>query len=107
MKYHNTKTKMDGYTFDSKREANRWLVLKAMEESGEISDLRRQVRFILINGQRWSDGRKHRDVCYIADFVYFNNGRTVVEDCKGYRTDLYRIKRELMKERFGIEIKET
>ena len=107
MKYNSKKTFVDGMRFDSKKEAGRYLVLKMMEETGEISDLKRQVKYTLIPGKRWSDGKKHRDVSYIADFVYTKDGETVVEDVKGFRTDAYRIKRNLMKEIYGIEVKET
>ena len=107
MKYHSEKTFVDGIRFDSKKEARRYIVLKMMEDMGEITGLRRQVKFTLINGKRWSDGHKHRDTVYIADFVYTENGVIVVEDVKGFRTDAYRIKRELMKEKYNIEVKET
>lgn len=107
-KYGNIKTEIDGNMFDSRAEANRWVELRLMEQVGYISELRRQVPFTLIQGQRWSDGKKHRDTVYIADFVYIDNdtGLTVVEDVKGFRTDAYKIKRELMKDRYGIEIRE-
>ncbi len=107
MKYHSEKTFVDGIRFDSKKEARRYIVLKMLEDMGEITGLRRQVKFTLITGKRWSDGHKHRDTVYIADFVYTENGVIVVEDVKGFRTDAYRIKRELMKEKYNIEVKET
>ena len=107
MKYRNKKTEVDGILFDSKREANRFLVLKGMEESGEISHLERQKKFILIKGDRWSDGKKHRDTAYIADFVYFKDGKVVVEDSKGFRTPVYKLKKELMKFFHDIEVKEV
>lgn len=97
-KYHNKKT--DG--FDSKKERDRYFELKLMERAGQISNLRRQVRFVVI-----PKTDKFRETCYIADFVYFQNGKQVVEDCKGYRTEVYRIKKKLMYDRHGILIKET
>lgn len=107
MKYKNHKTKVDGIVFDSKREADRWLVLRILEETGEISNLRRQVKFVLVEGKRWSDGHKHRDITYIADFVYNDGGKTIVEDAKGFKTPVYIIKRELMKAVHNIEIVEV
>lgn len=118
-KYKAVKTIVDGEMFDSKREAKRYEALKALAEKGEISNLRRQVPFVLIPEQRLPDviGPKggikrgallERECKYIADFVYeLPDGGTVVEDCKGYRTTDYTIKRKLMRWVHGIGIKET
>nr|UVX39247.1 MAG: protein of unknown function (DUF1064) [Bacteriophage sp.] len=105
-KYHAKKTVVDGITFDSKREADRYLVLKGMEEDGSIEDLRRQVRYELIPAFD-VDGRRFRPVFYVADFVYVEDGREVVEDVKGMRTDVYRLKSKLFARRYGKAIKET
>ena len=100
-KYNNKKTEVDGILFDSKKEAMRYKHLKAFETSGLIQDLQLQVPYILI------DKSKHgRDVKYIADFVYTEDGQTVVEDVKGVKTDVYRLKKRMLAERYGIEIKE-
>ena len=107
MKYGNKKTEVNGIVFDSQKEARRYIDLSLLEQAGEISGLKRQVKYVLITGKRWSDGHKHRDTVYIADFVYQENGQTVVEDVKGYRTDVYKLKRELMKDKFDIEIREV
>lgn len=107
-KYRNRKTVIDGITFDSQAEADRYTLLKLAELRGYIRNLRLQVPYVLIKGERWSDGRKHRDTVYKADFVYEDpeTGKEVVEDVKGFRTKEYRIKRELMKAVHGIEIRE-
>lgn len=105
-KYHAKKTVVDGITFDSKREADRYLVLKSMEEDGTIEDLRRQVRYELIPAFD-VDGRHFRPVFYVADFVYVEDGMEVVEDVKGMRTDVYRLKSKLFARRYGKAIKET
>nr|UVM92108.1 MAG: protein of unknown function DUF1064 [Bacteriophage sp.] len=105
-KYHAKKTVMDGITFDSKREADRYLVLKGMEEDGLIEDLRRQVRYELIPPFD-VDGRHYRPVFYVADFVYREDGKEIVEDVKGMRTDVYRLKSKLFAKRYGMSIKET
>lgn len=105
-KYHAKKTCVDGITFDSRKEADRYLVLKGMEEDGSIEDLRRQVRYELVPAFD-VDGRHYRPVCYVADFVYREDGREVVEDVKGARTDVYRLKSKLFARRYGMSIKET
>lgn len=93
----------DGQKFDSQKEYHRWCELKLLERAGKISELRRQVKFELIPKQ---DGES---ACsYIADFVYRGeDGKTVVEDCKGMRTDAYIIKRKLFQWRYDMKIKET
>lgn len=107
-KYHNKKTIIDGIKFDSKKEAARWCELKKLEEAGEISDLRRQIPFILINGEEGPDGRKLRPLKYVADFVYYDkNDNQVVEDSKGMKTDVYKLKKRLMWHLFRIAILET
>lgn len=105
-KYHAKKTTVDGITFDSKREADRYLVLKSMEEDGTIEDLRRQVRYELVPAFD-VDGKHYRPVYYVADFVYVEDGKEVVEDVKGMRTDVYRLKSKLFARRYGKVINET
>lgn len=107
-KYHARKTTVDGITFDSKREADRYLVLKSMEEDGAIEDLRRQVRYELVPAFD-VDGKHYRPVSYVADFVYLDKetGKEVVEDVKGMRTDVYELKSKLFARRYGMSIRET
>lgn len=105
-KYHAKKTVVDGMTFDSRREADRYIVLKSMEEDGAIEDLRRQVRYELVPAFD-VDGRHYRPVFYVADFVYVEDGKEVVEDVKGMKTDAYRLKSKLFARRYGLSIKET
>lgn len=103
-KYHNQKTKtIDGIEHDSKKEANRWMELQMLQRAGEIANLRRQVAFELIPKQEGE-----RSCNYIADFVYLDKtGKTIVEDAKGVRTDVYKIKKKLMLWRYDIRIKEV
>lgn len=103
-KYGNIHTYCDGMWFDSRKEADRWIQLKLLAKAGEIEDLHRQVRFELI---RKND--KYRAVAYVADFVYVDcrTGDTVVEDVKGVRTEVYKLKKKLMYDRYGIEIREV
>lgn len=122
MKYKNIKQLLGGRVFDSRREARRFEELKLLERAGKISDLRCQVPFELIPNQyerfpRYSEktGKQLKDgvrllehkCVYIADFVYKQDGNTVVEDAKGVRTADYIIKRKLMLERHGIRIREV
>lgn len=107
MKYHAKKTELDGITFDSRKEAQRYAELKLLERSGAIHNLRRQVKYELIPAQK-KDGKTIERAChYIADFVYEENGKTVVEDVKGYRTKEYVLKRKLMLQVHGIEVREV
>lgn len=103
-KYSNDKVYIGGEEFDSKREARRYQELLLLQKAGKISDLKRQVKFELIPKQ---DGE--RACTYIADFVYHNAdlGNMVVEDCKGYKTEVYRIKKKLMLWVHKIKIFET
>ena len=119
-KYKNTKIEVDGIMFDSKKEAERFRELKAMEEAGEIHGLAMQQKFVLIPAQREPDivgmrgsikkGKTIEKECaYIADFVYYagpNNEQMIVEDTKGYKTKDYIIKRKLMLYFYGIRIHE-
>lgn len=114
-KYRNIKTDADNIRFDSKKEARRFLQLKAMEQNGEISDLRLQVNFTLQEGYTKTDGERVRPIVYKADFTYKKrdeNGRYtlyIVEDAKtkGTRTEKYKIKRKLFMEKFQMEISEV
>ena len=109
-KYNSRKTVIDDITFDSKKEAKRYVELKKKQEEGEISDLRLQVPFELvpsftieIDGKK----RKRRNIRYIADFVYYEDGQKVVEDVKGRKTDIYKLKKKLFEYKYKITIKET
>lgn len=107
-KYHNKITYIGNQRFDSRKEAERWTELKLMERAGVINELRRQVNYELIPTQRDEHGKVIEKACtYKADFVYKQDGQTVVEDAKGKRTQAYIIKRKLMLKVHGIRIKET
>ena len=106
MKYGNHKTIVDGITFDSKAEANRYLELKALELKGIIKGLERQKTYKLVKG-RWPSTGKPFSASYKADFVYTLDGEIVVEDVKGYKTEAYVLKKKLMMALYGIEIREV
>lgn len=117
-KYYNRKVRTyDGLIHDSKREARRWNELLLLQRAGQIKDLQRQVKFVLIPAQREPKiiGKRggikqgkiiERECSYIADFVYYENGLMVVEDTKGVRTKDYIIKRKLLLYLHNIRIKE-
>ena len=96
---------VNGIEFDSTREARRHQDLMLMQQAGQITGLRRQVPFAIeINGVH---------VCvWIADFVYWQqdkSGRNVkrVEDCKGWKTDVYKLKKKMVEAYYGFRIIET
>jgi hypothetical protein len=79
-----------------------------MERAGLISRLELQKVYTLIGPQKDKSGKViERPVKYVADFVYMENGERVVEDAKGVRTKEYVIKRKLMLQRYGIQIREV
>jgi hypothetical protein len=100
-KYGAIRTEVDGISFPSKKEASRWSSLRLLERIGEIGNLKRQTRFALeVNG--------HLICHYVCDFDYTDrSGNRVVEDSKGVKTDVYRIKHALMYAIHGISILET
>jgi hypothetical protein len=120
-KYHSKKITVNGITYDSKKEYRRHVELSLLERAGTITDLQRQVKFVLIpakyetferygkKGQRLKDGQRciEKECAYFADFVYTENGKKVVEDTKGFKTKDYIIKRKLMLWVHGIKIREV
>lgn len=106
-KYHSRKVVVDGITFDSKKEARRYLELLQLEKAGAIKNLHRQVKFELLPSQRINGKVVERPCNYVADFFYEQDGELIVEDVKGYKTPEYIIKRKLLLWRHGIRIKEV
>ena len=106
-KYSNKKCRCaSGHAHDSKKEARRCNELTILQNAGYIQDLRQQVKFVLIPTQREMGKVIERECSYYADFVYKENGKQIVEDTKGMRTDCYVLKRKLMLYVHGIRIKE-
>jgi hypothetical protein len=101
-KYNNKKTKVDGIIFDSKKEADRYVFLTLRATIGDVLDLHLQVPFIFA-----LEGKKM--FTYKADFVYFDTitNKTVIEDVKGMRTPLYKLKKKLIEHQHQITITET
>ena len=101
-KYRNIPIIIDGFRYPSKKEGFRYLVLKMLQEQGEIKELKRQVPYKFgINGVK---------ICsYRADFVYFDvlKNKEIVEDSKGFKNDIYKLKKKLMLALHNIEIYES
>ncbi len=93
-KYRNKKVIVDNIRFDSNLEATRYRELKLLQRAKEISNLRLQVPFVLQEGFK-KNGKTYQAIKYIADFVYEEKGRTIVEDTKGIKTDVFKIKQKI------------
>lgn len=121
-KYKNKKITVDGIEFDSKKEAKRYMELKALEQAGAITDLRLQVKYTLIPAQYekvydsekqiWKFGKCiEREISYIADFVYKDTcGQLRVEDVKNpylRKEPRYIMKRKMMLYFHGIRIEKV
>lgn len=99
MKYNNKKTQVDMYIFDSALEAKRYKQLALLEKTKEIKNLRLQVPFLLQESFR-KNNKTYRKMEYIADFVYEENGQTIVEDTKGVKTEVFKIKQKLFEYKY-------
>ena len=98
-KYRSRSVVMDGLSFASQWEADRWPELNLLQKAGVLSNLRRQVSIEVAPATTYR-GERVRKIYYIADFVYEENGETVVEDAKGFHTKDWRIKWKLLKARY-------
>lgn len=107
-KYGNKPCEIGGEKYRSMREAARHQQLLRLEEQGYITHLKREEVFVLARGVKFKgDKRAKPPLRYVADFVYLRIGQYVVEDCKGMRTPVYKLKRHLMLAMRGIEVIET
>jgi hypothetical protein len=99
-KYGNVKVVVDGHTFASTKESDRYCELKWMLIKGEITELVLQPRFVLLPKFTDSMGEKHREIAYVADFEYLDHhGRDIVEDVKPsktFTTAMYKLKKKLL-----------
>ena len=101
-KYGAHRTEVDNIVFDSAREATRYVELKAMSQGGAIEDLEIHPEYpFILNG--------HKIGKYIADFAYFDREKeeSIVEDVKGVKTAVYKLKKKLMLALWSIDILET
>lgn len=122
-KYGAKKVTKDGMTFDSQKEYRRWNELVLLQRAGRIRDLQRQVKFELLPTQRAESTEVYKAgpqkglpkpgpvlekaVVYVADFAYYQDGKYIVEDAKGVRTEAYKLKKKMLLYFQGIHIKET
>ena len=107
-KYKNIRVQYNGKWFDSKKEMRRYQQLELLQRAGKIKNLCCQVTYNLLPTTRIG-GQTQRKTTYIADFVYWDIEKDceVIEDAKGMRTDVYKIKRKLMMVKHGIEVVEV
>ena len=121
-KYNNTKVEYDGIKFDSKKEMQRYIVLKDAENSGVISNLELQVKYELIPAVReeYIEHLKTKDkvktrtiqlpITYTCDFQYLKDGVLIVEDVKASPKMLpkeFVLKEKMMFALKGIKIKKV
>ena len=107
-KYHNTKVIYKVINFDSKKKIHRYKDLELLESTDYICNLELQKKFLLQEGYTNAKGKKIRPIYYIADFYYYDyiNNKWVVEDVKGVRTDVYKLKKKLFEYKYNLTIDE-
>lgn len=99
-KYRAIKTTVDGITFASKAEAKRYSELKLMQRAGAIINLKLQPKFRLQTGYTNGAGTKIRPIDYVADFMYEENGKVIIEDVKGMKTPVYNLKKKIFENKY-------
>lgn len=103
-KYHNKKCFYKDMAFDSKKERDYYVILEMMLKNNQITDLKTQVKFELQPSFKFN-GKTIRSISYIADFTYIKDGKLIIVDTKGYRTEVYKLKKKMMQFK-GYDIKE-
>jgi hypothetical protein len=99
-KYRAVKTKVGDIEFHSKREAARYVVLLDRLKRGEIRNLELQVPIpVKLNGKKV--------FTYIADFIYFEGPNRIIDDSKGFKTPVYRLKKRILEAHLGVKIRES
>ena len=105
-KYGNKRCEWQGEKFQSEKELDRYKELLLLQRARKINNLSRQVRFELTPNMH-IDGEFIRKSEYIADFTYWENGKFIIEDCKGFQTDVYKLKKKMIADKYGYLIRET
>lgn len=106
-KYKNRKVERGGIQYDSKKEAARGAVLELKQRAGEVSELKRQVKFTLQDSFKTPSKKTKqgfetiKEIAYIADFTYFMGGQFYIEDVKGYKTPEYKIKAKMLRKKIA------
>ena len=104
-KYRNKKTQIGMYVFDSIAESKRYKELSLLEKAGQIKGLKLQPKFLLQEGFK-KNGKTYRKIEYIADFMYIENGKVIIEDVKGMETDVFKLKRKMFEYKYpGFELR--
>jgi hypothetical protein len=104
-KYGAVKTTVDSFTFDSKKEARRYVELKHMAGRKEIQGLELQPEYILQPAYTTHDGKRVRPIAYVGDFQYWEGEQCVVEDVKGMQTPVFKIKAKMFRFKYpGIKL---
>ena len=98
-KYGNKEIIVNGIRFQSKKEANRYCELLLLQRGKIISNLKLQPRFLLQEGFK-KNGKTYKKIEYIADFQYVENGKIIIEDVKGYETEVFKIKHKLFEYKY-------
>ena len=104
-KYKNKKVQIDMYVFDSIAESRRYKELALLEKAGEIENLQLQPKFLLQDSFK-KNGKTYRKIDYIADFMYEEKGKVIVEDVKGKETEVFKLKHKLFEKKYpGLELR--
>jgi hypothetical protein len=110
-KYHNIPTEVDGHTFDSKKEAKDYVYYKLLQDAGQIRNLTLQPRFMLQDAYMDVDGKKHRAIEYVADFMWqdVRTDKWHVKDTKskGTRTTVFAIKEKMFRLKYPMYVYEV
>ena len=98
-KYRNKKVQIDMYVFDSIAESKRYKELVLLQRAGKITELQLQPKFLLQESFR-KNGKTYRKIEYIADFMYEENNKIIVEDVKGKETEVFKLKHKLFEKKY-------
>jgi len=107
-KYRAKPCEVDGRRFASRKEGRRYVELRLLEQAGVIMALRCQPRYPLF--AVGTDGKSVVAGTFVADFVYQQDGRLVVEDVKSPVTrklSTYRLKKRIVEANYGFEVQEV
>lgn len=104
-KYGNRKTVVDNITFDSKKEADRYVQLKLLLKAGKIEDLKLQPKYELQPKYKMN-GKTVSAITYTPDFEYYEDGIKIVEDVKGFKTRDYILRKKLFEYKYQTPITE-
>lgn len=98
-KYRNKKVQIDMYVFDSIAESKRYKELALLQKVNKIENLQLQPKFLLQESFK-KNGKTYRKIEYIADFMYEEDGKIIVEDVKGKETDVFKLKHKLFEKKY-------